>query len=287
MREIFHTELGLSAAEFAAILQEICRQYLRPDASETERQQFCRGLQLEDLALARACAKGSEAAWDRFVARYRAKLRDAALAIAKEESRARELADSLFAELFGTRQTADGDRISKFASYTGRGSLEGWLRTLLAQEYINRLRHERRLVSFDEEMETEATTPSCAGHAPDTRIAHATDEALAAISAEERLILASYYLDNRTLAEIGRLLGAHQSTISRRLDKITRGLRKRILHALWRKGMDTRQAREAMGVDVRELSVDVRSRLAEGKIARRTNQIVPSEDWQPGMRQQR
>jgi RNA polymerase sigma-70 factor, ECF subfamily len=271
LREICGVELGLSAEEFAAILQEICERYLPPHATEMERAQFCRGLQLEDLKLARACAKGSEIAWERFVTRYRPKLNDAALAIVKEESRARELADSLYAELFGTRQTPEGGRISKFASYTGRGSLEGWLRTLLAQEYVNQIRRERRSVAFEERMETRAATSSYVVRAPDPRLTQAIDRALAEISAEERLILASYYLDNRTLAETGRMLGVHESTISRRLDKITQALRKRILHALRRMGMSEREAREALDSDVRDLSVDVRSRLVGEKIARSTS----------------
>ena len=37
--------------------------------------------------------------------------------------------------------------------FTGRGSLEGWLRTVLAQEFVNRYRRTRRLVSLDEEGE--------------------------------------------------------------------------------------------------------------------------------------
>jgi DNA-directed RNA polymerase specialized sigma24 family protein len=105
---------------------------------------------VEELALARACADGQERAWEIFMARYREKLYDIAGYIAKESSAARELADSLYADLYGTT-TRDGKRISKLASYTGRGSLEGWLRTVMAQEFVNRFRRQRRLVSLDEE----------------------------------------------------------------------------------------------------------------------------------------
>ena len=66
------------------------------------------------------------------MARYREKLRDAARAITRDDSRARELADSLYADLFGTR-TRDGCRISKLSHYSGRGALAGWLRTVLAR----------------------------------------------------------------------------------------------------------------------------------------------------------
>src|SRR5690242_6292925 len=76
---------GLGFNEFALILKKVSGDYLPSGASEAEVAQLHRSLRLEDLALARACAQGSEAAWDWFLNRYRQKLYDAAGAIAKEE----------------------------------------------------------------------------------------------------------------------------------------------------------------------------------------------------------
>ncbi len=260
---------GLSLQNFALILQEVSGRYLSPHASQAETAELHRSLRLEDLVLARACACGNELAWECFLNQYRAKLFLAAAAMAKEESAARELADGVYADLFGTRQSANGKRISKLASYTGRGSLEGWLRTVLAQEYVNRYRSVRRLVSFEEgsrrgeqfELKSEAVVRV------DSRLEQAVDEALGEVPADERLLLASWYLDGRTLAEIARMLGVHESTVSRRLDKITASLRKRILRGLRGRGMDARAAEEAMEVDVRDVLVDVRSRLVQGNDA--------------------
>ncbi len=111
-------------------------------------QELYASLRVEDLALARACAAGNERAWERFLIRYREKLYDIAGYITKESSSARELADSLYADLYGM-SAREGQRVSKLASYTGRGSLEGWLRTVMAQEHVNRYRKQRRLVSLD------------------------------------------------------------------------------------------------------------------------------------------
>jgi len=255
----------LSFDEFAAILEEVSRQYLPPDAPADDVAQLHQSLRLEELALARGCAKGCEAAWECFLNRYRQKLYDAAGAIAKEESAARELADSLYTELFGTRQSADGQRISKLASYTGRGSLEGWLRIVLAQDYINRYRSQRRLVSFDDKMHAGQPCQARGEFPTDARLDAAVDAALVELLAEERLILASYYLDGRTLAEIARMLGVHESTISRRVEKITASLRKRIVRGLRERGMDARGAEEALESDVRDLTLDVRARLQEKK----------------------
>ena len=256
-------EFGLSFDDFAAVLEQVRADYLAPDASQAEVRELHASLRLEDLALARACAKGSETAWDRFLNRYRQKLYDAATFITKEESMARELADSLYAELFGTRQTQDGQRVSKLISYTGRGSLEGWLRTVLAQNYVNEYRRQRRLVSFDEQVQTDKQSKLKANSEvpADSRLEQATDAALLELSAEERIILASYYLDERPLAAIGRMLGVHESTISRRMGRITARLRKRIVRGLRQHGLSARAAEEAMESDVRDLAVDLRGRL--------------------------
>jgi RNA polymerase sigma-70 factor (ECF subfamily) len=75
--------------------------------------------------------------------------------------------------------------------------------------------------------------------------------------------LSAYYLDGRTLAEIARMLGVHESTISRKLDKLAKSLRKQILAALVRRGLTRRQAEEAMETDVRDMQMDVRRSLAQ------------------------
>ena len=258
-------EIGLSRESFGAILCEIGTKQSTSATSDSDLRAFFLTLRIDELALARACAAGSDPAWEIFMTRYREKLHLSALRIAREDSVARELADTLYADLYGTN-TRDGQRVSKLASYTGRGSLEGWLRTVLSQEYVNRYRRTKRLVSLDEESEEgvqfRAPDPAPAA-AADQRLAQATDKALAALSAEDRTVLSAYYLDGRTLAQIARMLGVHESTISRKIDKLAKSLRKQIAAALVRGGMSRRQAEEALEVDVRDLQVDIRRALAQ------------------------
>jgi RNA polymerase sigma-70 factor (ECF subfamily) len=260
-------ELRLTLEEFTRVLREIAAKYLPINPNPKEVRELLSSVHIEELVLARACAKGSEPAWDIFLNRYRVKLYGAAYAMVKDEAAARELADSLYADLFGTT-TRDGRRVSKLNFYMGRGSLEGWLRTVLAQEYVNRYRTQRRLVSLDEQAEAgaqfaeEAVDPQ---QPLDARLEAATDEALSDLPGEDRFILACYYLDGRTLAEIARLLGVHESTISRKLEKIIRATRKRILKGLAQRGMSKRQAEEALEADVRDFSLDVRRRLVQEK----------------------
>jgi RNA polymerase sigma-70 factor, ECF subfamily len=258
-------EFGLTRQQFDGVLREIARKYLPADAAPRDLRELYTSLRAEELALARACAAGNEHAWEVFLTRYREKLYDIASYITKESSAARELADSIYAELYGTT-TRDGQRTSKLASYTGRGSLEGWLRTVMVQEHVNRYRRQRRLVSLDEETEEGvqfATPASEPAIAVDPRVEAAVDEVLLALPSEDRFVLASYFLDERTLAEIARTLGVHESTISRKLDKLAKSLRKQILAGLGRRGMSRRQAQEALEVDVRDLRVNIRSRLAQ------------------------
>jgi RNA polymerase sigma-70 factor (ECF subfamily) len=257
-------KIGLAPESLSTILLEIATKHAA-QSSDSEIRTFILSLRVEELALARACAAGSNSAWQVFLTRYREKLYLSALRIAREDSAARELADTLYADLYGTNIRA-GERVSKLSSYTGRGSLEGWLRTVLAQEYVNRYRRTKRLVSLDEESEEGAqfSAPQ-AEPAPsaDDRLSQATDEALASLPAEDRTVLSAYYLDGRTLAEIARMLGVHESTISRKLDKLAKALRKQIFAGLARRGMSRRQAEEALEQDVRDLQVDIRRSLAQ------------------------
>jgi len=257
-------EVGLSEQEFARILDEIAAKYLPAGTRKGDALGFYRGLRLEELALARACASGHERAWELFLTRYREKLYDAARSITREDSSARELADSLYADLYGT-ETREGRRTCKLNYYTGRGSLEGWLRATLAQEYVNRYRRRQREVSLEEKTEAggQFAADPPAQRAPDPRLAQATDTVLAALGAEERFILASYHLDGRTLAEIAHTLGVHESTVSRKLEKVVRAVRERIMDELSRHGMSRRQAEEAFETDVRDVPVDVSKRLSQ------------------------
>jgi len=263
---------GIPSTEFGQILYAIARKYLPEGSTQVETRQFCSALRLDDLVLARGCAAGNEKAWEVFLTRFREKLYEMALRIAREPSAAQDLSDSLYGDLYGLT-SSDRIRASKLISYTGRGSLEGWLRTVLAQEFINRYRKNKRLVSLDEtdpdedgshrhvpELVAPENNPPVA---PDARLTKATDETLAALPADERFILAAYHLDGRTLAQIADILQVHESTISRKVEKITKSLRKQIVARLVQNGMSHRQAEEALEVDVRDIQLDLRRRLQD------------------------
>jgi len=190
-----------------------------------------------DVDLARRCADGDERAWDRFVREYRPVLYRAADAL-DPRGGAREIADSLYAELFGVR---GGNRSSLFHYFQGRSSLATWLRAVLAQRYVDHLRARRRLEPLPDGDEPEREKPNAdavlgvAVEAADPdRSRHlmlmrdALAVVVARLSARDRLRLGSYYRQELTLAETGRLLGEHEATVSRQLARTRRTIREQV-----------------------------------------------------------
>src|SRR5882724_1760421 len=231
-------KVGITKEAFAGILGVVAGKYLTTNASEKEASTFLRGLRVQELVLARACSAGNEIAWESFLTKFREPLYNAGRAIAKNDATGRELADSLYADLYGMKSDDDGRR-SKLDYYMGRGSLEGWLRTVLAQEFVNRYRTQKRLVSLEEEedagVQFAAAPAAVVTTSADARLEAATDEALRALSSEDKFILASYFLDDRTLAEIARMLNVHESTISRKLERAAKALRGEVMAAFSKK----------------------------------------------------
>jgi RNA polymerase sigma-70 factor (ECF subfamily) len=262
-------ENSLTPAELARALIAIGTKHnfgLPPGATATDAQQekFLRALQLPDLALAQACALGREAAWQQFLTRFRAPLRQAAIAITGSSSLGEDLADSLYAELFGLSERA-GERRSPLASYTGRGSLMGWLRATLAQRHVDHHRRTWRESPLPEPgtAPEPAAAPSEAAAEPTqlTRLSHALQQVLQQLAPEDRFLLASYFLDQHTLLEIARLLRVHEATISRKLKRLTTDIHKQLLKQLQAAGLSHRAAEEAMFTDPRDLTLNLRTLL--------------------------
>ena len=255
-------EYGIDVAGLGTLLADVFVH--RGEGSETEL--ALQTLHLEELVLARACVAGNERAWEVFLTRYRERMYDAAYNIARDEATGRALADSLYAELYGLTEH-DEVRVSKLRYYLGRGSLVGWLRTVLAQAYVNQYRRTRRETSLEGAVEEGKQFSAPESHQPppvDARLESATTAELAALDADERFILAAYFIDRHTLAEIAKGMGVHESTISRKLERATTGLRKRIRKRLIGEGMSARQADEAMqDADVRDLNVNVNETLGQ------------------------
>jgi len=241
--EQFRTALQRSA------LRRFCDRH--PDSKGLE--SYFEALHILDLALACACSAGTTAAWDFFVAQFRPEIYRAARAIAGESS-GRELADSLYAELYGLRESG-GERKSLFDYFHGRSKLTTWLRAILSQRHVDEIRRSRRTepLENDNGEDSSEMVASRNGAAdalldPERRKYLAILQAtltlvLDALAPRDRLRLAYYYVDELTLAQIGKLLDEHEATVSRKLERTRKDLRGRIDAALRERKLSDAQLR--------------------------------------------
>ena len=256
---------GLTPDEFSNILSAVGAKvnYGLPagvPSDSAQRSAFLRGLHLPELALAHACALGHEAAWHRFLGLYRAPLTQAAIAITGSATLGHDLADSLYSELYGLKHDESGRR-SPLTSYSGRGSLLGWLRTTLAQRHVDHHRRTHRETPLDT-LDAPAPEPASGPLSTElTRLTQALARTLQALPPEDRFLLSAYFLDRRTLLEISRTVHVHEATISRRLKRLAADLRKQLLQNLQAGGLSKRAAEEALGVDPRDVEINLRKLL--------------------------
>jgi len=185
-----------------------------------------------DLELARLCADGDEHAWERFVREYRPLLYRAADALDRTQG-AREIADSLYADLYGV-SSSGGERQSLFRYYQGRSSLATWLRAVLAQRYVDRLRAQRKAEPLPDE---DAAPAGRDEPDPDhsryvALVRDALGRVVARMAPRDRLRLACYYVQGLTLAETGRVLDESEATASRQLARARGALRRDVEAAL-------------------------------------------------------
>ncbi len=201
-------------------------------------EKYLGALHLGDLALACACEDGHEGAWEHFVREYRPQLYRAASAL-DPTGGARALADALYADLFGLKER-DGVRQSLLRHFHGRSTLATWLRAVLSQRHVDRMRADRRLAPLPEEHEglgKEAAMPTLSAPDRPRQVAALMTALAAAISdlpARDRLRLACYYAQELTLAQTGRLTGEHEATVSRHLTRTRRDVRRAVEERLKR-----------------------------------------------------
>jgi len=206
-----------------------------PDSLAVEK--YLDTLHAADLVLACACSAGNDAAWEYFVATYRAQLFRAACAMAGEAG-GRELADSLYGELFGLRES-EGVRRSLFDYFHGRSKLGTWLHAILAQRHVDEFRRTRKMDSIDGPEGDDGSgiaqkLPAGSGSPDPDREPYlammqaAVEQALKALEPRDRLRLAYYYVEELTLLEIGKLLGEHEATASRKIERARQDIRRSV-----------------------------------------------------------
>lgn len=239
---------GLTGADISARVSATLEKYLlrdEPNAANTEIKEFIDEIRADDLCLIVACEKGDEQAWEDLVANFDATVKSAARKISSNNEDAEDLASSIWAELYGLRQDADGNKKSKLAYYSGRGSLAGWLRAVVSQLAVDQFRKQSKFVQIEEDREFENLASEAAlsgnnhfasrGENPeelfsekqtDSDVSEALQTAIAGLEAEDRLILKLYYFDDLKLKDIAATFGYHEATASRKLTRVQNEIRK-------------------------------------------------------------
>lgn len=246
------------------------------DASSKTVGDFIDSLQADDLCLIVACEQGNQKAWGDLVERFSVTVRSAARSASSNEDGAEDLAQSIWAELHGLRTREDGKPAGKLAYYSGRGSLAGWLRAVVAQLAVDQHRKSSRLVQTEEDADFDRILSQ--GHDDDNWTSHGVvspevevsrkfaavdlQKALASsitqLSAEDRLLVKLYYFDGLRLKEAGAVLGVHEATASRRLTRIHGDLRREVETTLIEeKGWSRKETEEAFADFALHLEADI------------------------------
>ncbi|MDH3493020.1 MAG: hypothetical protein OEM82_05680 [Acidobacteriota bacterium] len=200
------------------------------EAAGADIESFLRSVQTDDLFMALACANGNERAWWEFDHQHRTYLERVARHLASSELNAQEVVDRVYVELYGTR-IVDGRRVSKFANYSGKGSLRGWLRTVIWHSLVDLHRASHDEVSLDEMTENVGE-----GHAhssfADTEFGGESkmideisrnryrevtvasiESAFSELDDHEKLLLLYYHAENLKLREIAKLVESPDSPL--------------------------------------------------------------------------
>jgi RNA polymerase sigma-70 factor (ECF subfamily) len=257
-----------------------------PAASTGVITDFIAKLQADDLCLIVACEQGVQKAWTDLVERFSTTVRSAARSASSNEEGAEDLAQSIWAELHGLRVRADGRPAGKLAYYSGRGSLAGWLRAVVAQLAVDQHRKQSRLVQteedndFDRIIQSGNEDNSWAGHhgavSPEVEIStklagaqmqKALAKSIGQLSAEDRLLVKLYYFDGLRLREAGAVLGVHEATASRRLTRVHSEIKQQVERSLIEEGWTKVETEKAFSEIAMNLETDLEPLLASESVS--------------------
>ncbi|HVG30166.1 MAG TPA: sigma-70 family RNA polymerase sigma factor [Pyrinomonadaceae bacterium] len=287
---------GLDAAALEPRVGKVVGKYVlrdEPEASAARVSKFIDGLRADDLCLVVACERADERAWDDLINSFRATVLSAARGASANEDAAEELAQSIWAELYGLRATSGGGAAGKLAYYSGCGSLGGWLRAVVSQLAVDRHRKSSRLVQTEEDADFDrlahepaagddgfqvAATPDperALAHAESTGALHeALARVVAGLSAEDRLLIKLYYFDGLRLREAGAVLGVHEATASRRLTRLHAEVRERVEKILTaERGWTREEARRALAESAERTDADLAPLLATEPAAEQREEL--------------
>jgi RNA polymerase sigma-70 factor (ECF subfamily) len=169
------------------------------------------------LYLACACARGAEGAIERFASTVIPEVDRTLAKMAIDRAQREDVVSKLEQLLF----FGDGSGAPPIvSSYTGRGTLRAWARSVAVKQALTVRRKDQRQVPIDDELlelAAEQTTPEMAYlrdfYVQEFRAALA--RAMRAVSRRERNLLRQHYLDGMSLEAVARVHRVHRATAAR------------------------------------------------------------------------
>jgi RNA polymerase sigma-70 factor (ECF subfamily) len=185
-----------------------------------------------DLYLACACLVGVPRAVDVFVEKF---LRKVGLYLGRLASTPDFVAE--VQQLLSIRLlVGDEERAPRLGEYTGRGSLEGWVRIAATRTALNLVRGSARAAPWTEAVERRLVDDraelALLKHSYRGPFRQAVAEAAAQIERDHRLLLRFHYVDGMTTAQLAAFYGTSRPTVVRRIADAKRALVDRVQQAL-------------------------------------------------------
>lgn len=262
-------DLGLGLQTYANRIDSILHKHLGKSPAPDNALRFVKALHGRDLYLATACAQSSpgltlenpqepveraSVAWKTLETTYKGFIYDLVRFFYRSSFVAQDLADNILAELF----LPDRSGHSRIASYDGRSSLGTWLRVVISNRSINA----QRCSACGKSTDLQPDLPDIPAFANieltlrAQRYREAMEDSLAiacrGLSPRERLMLLWRYQDGLQLGQIARLLGIHQSNVTRQLVRMQGKLRDDVIDTLASKHGLSRSAIEECLEDIVE-----------------------------------
>ena len=204
--------IALSPPQFVASVGERARIDRAPLAAVQE-------LRAADVFLACACAHGLSGAIRAFDTALLARVPTYLRRLNASPELADETRQLLLTKLF----LSQGGRAPKIAQYSGRGSLEGWLRVTTVRTAQNLLDADRSRQTLVDEAATvaQAVAPVCDPEHELMTVSHrdafvaAFREAMVSLGQRDRALLRFTFVERMTPARIGAVYGVHRTTVMR------------------------------------------------------------------------
>ncbi len=250
-----YEDVGLEIEIYKQRVLEILMKYSTEPPNTLARVNLLSRIHTNDLYLTTACAQGNEVAWQRFDQTYRSQVYRLARSFSTTVDLGDELAGSLLADLFFTDQS----NRPRIASYEGLGSLNRWLRIVVAHRAANE--RERKWNQVEGLAQAQEVIEQCYVKRLEARmranrytalIGDALRQASRTLNERERLILLMKYDEALSSKEVAATLGVQPPRVTQLLQQIRQKIKQGVIEILSQKYKLSREAIEECLTDLAE-----------------------------------